>query len=260
MPFVSVVIPSYDDGAMLRVCLDALAVQTRPADEIIVVDNGSTDDTSEVALAAGARLVIEPIRGILPATAAGFDAARGDLLARLDADSVPPADWLSRVVAEFDADPFLDALSGPGRFYGSNGAVHWIAEHWYIGAYRVIVSAMLGHPILFGSNLALRSATWRAVEPRVHRWMREVHDDLDIAINLPPGTVVRFDPALVVGVSARPFATVGGLARRIRVAFRTFALNFREESLCARRRAARRGVPRLSRTPRRSRRARRGRS
>lgn len=237
MPTVSVVVPSYNDAALLRACLTALAGQTRPADEIVVVDNASTDDTAEVAAAAGARVVREPQRGILAATAAGFDAAVGDLLLRLDADSVPHPDWIERVVAAFAADPDLDALSGPGEFYGSSPVVHWLAEHIYIGAYSTIVRGILGHPVLFGSNLALRASLWAQVRTRVHRGTREVHDDFDIALNLAPGTGVRFDPTLRVGVSARPFSSWSGLARRVDWAFRTMAINHRDESLLARRRA-----------------------
>ena len=240
MPLVSVVIPSYNDADMLRRCLEALAVQTRHPDEIIVVDTHSTADTAAVAHAAGVRLVSQSLPGIFPATAAGFAAARGDLIGRLDADSVPPPDWVERVVAAFEADPDLDALRGPGRFYGSNRAIHWIAEHCYIGAYRLVVGAMLGHPVLFGSNLALRRATWVAARARTHHDRADVHDDLDLTINLPPGTHLRFDPHLVVGVSARPFDDVAGLARRVRMAFRTFAVDFAEESLWSRRRAWRR--------------------
>lgn len=242
MPVISVVIPSYNDADMLHRCLEALAVQTRQADEIIVVDNASADATAQTARDAGARVVTESRRGILSATAAGFDAAHGDVLARLDADSVPPAEWLARVDEAFEVDARLDVLSGPGRFYGSTRTIHWIAEHCYIGAYRVVVAWMLGHPVLYGSNLALRSATWREVGPRVHRWRQDVHDDLDIAVNLRPGTIIRFDIDLVVGVSARPFATFGALALRLHMAYRTLAINSREQSLLARRVAWRRTV------------------
>jgi glycosyltransferase involved in cell wall biosynthesis len=234
---VSVVIPSFNDAVLLRQCLSALAVQTRQADEIVVVDNDSTDDTVAVATEAGARVIHEPIRGIFPATAAGFDAAVGDLLLRLDADSVPGPDWIARVLDAFDAEPELDALSGPGRFYGAGAVIRWIAEHLYIGAYSTIVEAILGHPVLFGSNLALRAEVWRRLRHRVHRHVPHVHDDFDIAINLEPDMLVRFDRTLVVGVSARPFSSPAGLLRRLDWAFGTMRINHRERSLFERRRA-----------------------
>lgn len=233
---VSVVIPALDDAPMLAKCLEALATQSRPADEIVVVDNGSTDDTAAVARAAGARVVDEPLRGIFPATSTGFDAATGDLVARLDADSVPPADWIERIVATFEADAELSWLSGPGDFYGSTRVVHWMAETFYIGGYVWFVGLLLGHPPLFGSNLAFRAQAWRAVRSSVHRGMREIHDDLDLAIHVQPGQRVRFDKGLRVGVSARPFATISGFRRRIDWAFGTLALNARERSYRQRRR------------------------
>jgi glycosyltransferase involved in cell wall biosynthesis len=235
MPRVSVVIPALNDSAMLGSCLRALATQTRAPDEIVVVDNGSTDDTAEVARSGGARVVVEPIRGIFPATAAGFDAASGDILARLDADSVPPNDWVERVVAEFESTPELSFLSGPGDFYGASRAVHWLAETLYIGGYVWFVGLLLGHPPLFGSNLALRADAWQRVRGQVHRDRREIHDDLDLAIHIEPDMMVRFDRSLRVGVSARPFASFSGFARRVGWGFSTLAFNWRERSLLDRR-------------------------
>jgi len=239
MTRVSVVIPSLNDSAMLRRCLAALALQSRLPDEVVVVDNGSTDSTADVARTAGARVVVEPLRGIFPATAAGFDSATGDVIARLDADSVPPRDWIERIVAAFDAEPDLDFLSGPGDFYGASPFVHWAAERLYIGGYVWFVGLLLGHPPLFGSNLALRADAWRRLRSQVHRTLREIHDDLDIAIHVEPDMVVRFDRDLRVGVSARPFATWDGFSRRISWAFGTLGLNWRERSLLQRRAARR---------------------
>lgn len=242
MPALTVVIPALDDAEMLARCLDALATQTRAPDEVLVVDNGSVDDTAAVARAAGARVVPEPVRGIFPATATGFDAAEGELVARLDADSLPPSDWIERVHAAFEADPELDWLSGPGDFYGASRFTHWMAETFYIGGYVWFVGMLLGHPPLFGSNLAFRAEAWRAVRDHVHRGMREIHDDLDVAIHVRPGQKVVFDRTLRVGVSARPFATISGFRRRIDWAFGTLALNRREASYRARRREYRAAV------------------
>ncbi len=236
-------IPAFDDAAMLERCLSALATQTRLPDEVIVVDNGSTDGTADVARRHGATVLAEPLRGIFPASAAGFDSATGDLILRLDADSVPPADWVDRVVAAFVEDPSLDLLSGPGTFYGGSRTVHWVAENLYIGGYVWFVGLLLGHPPLFGSNLAFRASAWERLRGSVHRTLREIHDDLDLAIHVAPDMTVRFERTLRVGVSARPFASFTGFRRRIRWAFGTLELNRRERSYRSRR-AERRAVQR----------------
>jgi len=235
-PSISVVVPSYNDAEMLKQCLTALDAQTRPADEVVVVDNGSTDATVDVALAHGARVVTESKRGIPQATSAGLDAATGDVIGRLDADSVPRADWVERVAAAFARDPQLEALSGPGEFYGGPAALHWFAESVQMPLYTRIVAFLLGHDVLFGSNLAIRADTWRELRHYVHRDDAGVHDDLDFTLNLVPGTKVRFDRSLIVGVSARPYQDWARYSKGFRVAMSTFALNHREESLLERRR------------------------
>ena len=69
MTTISVVIPTRNDADMLAVCLAALADQTRRADEIVVVDNASTDNTAAVCAAAGARRIAVELPGIAASTA-----------------------------------------------------------------------------------------------------------------------------------------------------------------------------------------------
>ncbi len=234
MTLISVVIPVLDDAPMLRVCLAALATQSRPADEIIVVDNGSVDDSAEVARRAGALVVRSTAAGIPAATATGFDEASGDILARLDADSVPPMDWIERIEAALE-DPGLTAITGPGRFYGGSSIGNWIGRRVYLGGYFHLVGWALGRPPLFGSNYAIRRRAWAIVRGSVHRDQADVHDDLDLSYQLTPDMRVDFDPALVVEVSARPFASMGAIAHRLHLAYTTILVNERRRSSWRRR-------------------------
>jgi glycosyltransferase involved in cell wall biosynthesis len=239
MAVISVVIPALNDSAMLSGCLDSLAAQTRPPDEIVVVDNGSTDDTAEVARRAGARVIDEPQRGIPAATAAGFDAARGTVIGRLDADSRPAPNWVAELEARFADDPSLSAVTGSGEFYGANRAVQRLGNVLYIGGYFWSMGWLLGHPPLFGSNFAIRAEAWRHIRESAHRGVRELHDDLDLSFQFAPGMRIEFDRNLVVGVSARPFGSLKGFGRRLYWAYTTVATNAREQSLLARRAAHR---------------------
>ena len=94
LPLYSVIVPAYQAAATIGQCLDALNAQTvaRAQYEIIVVDDGSTDDTALVAEQAGADHVLRcPHRGPAAARNAGIDAARGHVILLTDADCEPQA-------------------------------------------------------------------------------------------------------------------------------------------------------------------------
>lgn len=230
MPTLSVVIPVLDDADMLARCLTDLAAQLRPADEIVVVDNGSTDGSAAIAREAGVRLVEQPQRGIWPAASAGYDAATGDIIARLDADSRPPADWLLHIEAELVDAPEVGVLTGRGLFYDGSTVVAGLGQVLYIGGYFWSMGLWLGNPPIFGSNFAMRREVWLDVRDRVHRERGDIHDDLDLSFHLDLDAVVRYDERLTVGISARPFATWKGFGRRLRWAYTTLALHLPDQS------------------------------
>lgn len=215
MPTVSVVIPSWNDANLLRECLGALQRQSTPPDEIIVVDNASTDDTSDVARRFGARVVHEPVRGILRATAAGFDAAECDIVARLDADSVPAPDWVECAVAALERLGSPGGVASDGEFVGSTRAVRWFGRRVYLGGYFSAMRLVLGQTPLFGSNMALHRAAWQMVRPRLDVSTPAVHDDLYVSIRLPPEVRVVYDSSLEVTISARPFASPLSIGKRM---------------------------------------------
>lgn len=102
-PFVSVIIPAFNDFDGLQRCLQALEQQTYPADgyEIIVVDNNSTDNIEPVvAPFPHVRLSFESIRSSYAARNKGISLAKGEVLAFTDADCIPAPDWLSNGVTQ----------------------------------------------------------------------------------------------------------------------------------------------------------------
>jgi len=106
---VSVVIPTYNYGRWVAEAIDSALAQTLPPIEVIVVDDGSTDDTAAVLAAYGDRIRVIRQRNQGPATArnAGIAAARGDVVAFLDADDLWKPRKLELQMARFDAGPSL---------------------------------------------------------------------------------------------------------------------------------------------------------
>lgn len=220
---VSVVIPVRDDAGHLDACLTLLATQTHPPDEVVVVDNGSSDASADVARRHGARVVHEPRPGIPVAAAAGYDAARGSLLLRLDADSRPGPGWVAHAVRVL-ADPAVDAVSGSGRF-DLPGPAGVLLAHAYLGAYYALGHLAAGHPVLWGSCAALRTDAWRRVRTHVSRHA-DVHDDLDLAMALGPRSGVVVDRSWRVVVSARSVRPGRQWGQRFARAFRTLRLQW----------------------------------
>ena len=97
IPFVSVVIPVYNDSVRLKTCLQALEAQTYPKEvyEVIVVDNGS-DESIEPVVAEfpQARASYETHPGSYAARNKGVSISRGEVLAFTDLDDILAPDWI----------------------------------------------------------------------------------------------------------------------------------------------------------------------
>lgn len=109
MPEVSVIVPVRNGANSIRALLDSLDAQTLDRDrfEVIVVDNGSSDGTAEVAAAHGARVVSEPVAGRARARNLGAATARARLHACTDADCVAEPAWLEALLACSGAAPVV---------------------------------------------------------------------------------------------------------------------------------------------------------
>ena len=112
-PTLSVVIPVHNDKANLQRCLDALDKSRYDSYEVIVMDDGSTDDTASVAEELGARVFrLDQNAGPAAARNQGAIEARGELLLFIDADVCVAPETICGVIESFESNPEIDAVFG----------------------------------------------------------------------------------------------------------------------------------------------------
>ncbi len=121
---ISVVICAHNEQDWLPKTLDSLLDQLRRPDEILVVDNASTDQTAQVVETyaaqhpdANIRRVYEPTKGLFRARDAGWRAAKSEIVVATDADILFPPGWLQNYERAFEAHPDVVAMTGPVKYY-----------------------------------------------------------------------------------------------------------------------------------------------
>lgn len=196
-PKASVVVCSYNGAATLRGCLEALEKLEYPDYEIIVVDDGSKDNTQEIlADFPSVRNIKQVNKGLSVARNVGAAAAKGEIIAYTDSDCMPDPDWLYFLIQTLLSEPFA-AVGGPNI---SPPAVDWI---------QASVAAAPGSP----SHVLLNDKTAEHVpgcNMAFHRWAldmiggfdaiyRKAGDDVDVFWRLIQlGQVIGFSPSAVV--------------------------------------------------------------
>src|SRR5437870_4182440 len=116
---IDVIIPVYQGEPFLGQAVESVLAQSYPATRLIVIDDGSTDGTAQVATRFGARVhyVYQDHQGIAPARNRGVELAQGDYLAFLDADDLWSAEKLERQVAAVSVSPAPDMVFGHVRHF-----------------------------------------------------------------------------------------------------------------------------------------------
>jgi glycosyltransferase involved in cell wall biosynthesis len=158
---ISVIVCAHNEARYLPACLHSVLAQSRLPDELLVINNASTDETSLVASQIPhVRVVDEPRKGLVVARETGRRHASGDLLIYLDADCRAPLTWLERIERRFDRDAALIALSGPYRYYDwdwTGRALIRAYDFTLAPATQLLVKHLLRvGTIFYGGNFAVR--------------------------------------------------------------------------------------------------------
>ena len=132
---VAVVVLARNEAALIARCLGSIAAQTRRPDKVILVDDGSADDTVAIARAAYPQLeVLEcHTRSLALNRNSGWQAAKTDYVAFLDADCEAPPQWLMNLLTEAESSG-VEAVGGGNRPPGDEGA-HFLALGIVVGSF-----------------------------------------------------------------------------------------------------------------------------
>lgn len=133
---VSVVIPAYNEEKRLGECLRALLGGTEQPCEIIVADGNSTDRTAAIAKEHGARVIKNPKGHAAGGRNAGIKAAKGDIIAFLDADCIPDKDWLKEIKYAFEHED----IDGLGTYIEPTEPENKYEEFWGTLSLKILMN------------------------------------------------------------------------------------------------------------------------
>jgi glycosyltransferase involved in cell wall biosynthesis len=196
-PFVSVIVCSYNGGRTLAACLDSLGKLNYPDYEIILVDDGSTDDTRDIAEQfPHVRYIYQENHGLSHARNTGAAAATGDVFAYTDSDCMADLDWLYYLMGTLVSGDYA-GVGGPNM---SPPAQNWIQACVAAapgGPSHVLLTDTIAEHIP-GCNMAFYRWAFENIggfDPEYHK----AGDDVDFCWRLQQsGCVIAFSPTAIV--------------------------------------------------------------
>lgn len=198
---VSVIIPVYNEEKFIKNCLDSLMKQEEKPDEIIVVDNNCVDRTiSIVKKYKGVKIIQEKKQGIVHARNAGFNAANSDILARCDADTIVPVDWIKKIKNDFAKNKKIVAVT----------PVFLLFDMFLINKslipfniYNFFSKLIVKTSPLLGPSMVITKTVWDKVKNEVCSDDNSVHEDIDLGIHISKYGQIYLDQSIVVKTSGR---------------------------------------------------------
>lgn len=195
-PRMSVVVCSYNGARTIRECCEGLARVRYPNFEVIVVDDGSKDQTAAIASEYGFTVIRTRNYGLSHARNVGMGAATGEIIVYLDDDTVPDPDWLTYLAYTFETTQHA-AVGGPNIAPPDDGVIAECVAHAPGNPMHVLISDQEAEHIP-GCNLAVRKERLQTIggfDPQ----FRVAGDDVDVCWRLRErGWTLGFNPAAMV--------------------------------------------------------------
>lgn len=191
---LTVIVPAYNEQELIAGCLDSLLNQTLDKEkyDILVVDNNSTDQTANVALDKGVRVVKELRKGYVHAIRKGIEVSQTEFIAFTDADCRVPHDWLEKILTNFTSTTKIIAVGGKLAFYDLQPIFD-----------KSVRAILYFNKALPGNNMAVRREALDqigGVDPKVNLTL-----DYWLTLKLRKVGKHRIDRSLVVKTSGRRF-------------------------------------------------------
>lgn len=212
-PSINVIIGVYNGGEMIGKCLESLLEQDYPSHlyDIIVVENGSTDNTLDVVRRYPVQLYQNPVRGLAAARNYGLERSDAEIIATTDADCIAHPAWLHELVKPY-ADP---EIGGVGGYIGSYTHGKRTSVEIFLDEYAPLVNFISGEheflPHLYGANASYRRELLLQIGGYNERLITAEDVDVSWRIQLETGTRLVYAEQAIIYHHHR--TTEQGLAR-----------------------------------------------
>jgi len=193
---VTFYVPCYNAERFIAACIEGILAQSYPISEVLIIDDGSSDKTSEIANRYPVRIIRhEKNLGLSSSRNTAIKHARGEYIASVDADVVADKYWLEYLIMIFDDDTVGGA---DGRLLEANGLTavdRWrqvnLIQHW--GKHKKI-----NPPALAGCNTLYRKRCLDEVGGYNDKKFRNYHEDIDLSWRVKLSYKLIYEPRAIV--------------------------------------------------------------
>jgi glycosyltransferase involved in cell wall biosynthesis len=195
-PIISIIVPVYNGEKFIETCLESLKNQTFPTEcyEVIIVDNGSSDKTIEIAKQYDVIIIKEWQKGSYAARNAGIKIARGKINGFIDVDCIASDNWLEQAVRYFSSNPNAEILSGKVEFFPAINLTVW-------GYFDKNTFLDQGHSLKTGTAKTANLFVKKTLFEKIGLFSDEFSSGGDVywtAIAVQKGFIIHYEAAVIV--------------------------------------------------------------